>query len=323
MPDVLVTRTLPLDEALAPLARFDVRYGPEGRWMPRDELLARVGDVSALISFHADRIDEELLSAGRTLRVVATMAVGYDNIDVPAATRRGVWIANTPGVVTDPTADLALLLILATLRRAGEAYEHVRSGRWRAWSPDAFLGVDPKRLTLGILGMGRIGKAVARRVASLDMRTIYHDPVRLSPKEEERLGVSWVGFQQLLAECDVLTIHIPLSDETRGCIGRDALQAMKPGSYVVNTSRGPVLDEGALIEALDSGHIAGAGLDVYANEPDVPAALRENPRVFCLPHIGTSTLPTRLEMMSLCVENVIAVLEGRGPTTPVNRPDSE
>lgn len=318
-PRILITRHIDADEVTAALEEHaHVAYGPSGGRMSQHELMERIAQADALISFHSDRIDDELLAQAQRLRVVATLAVGYDNIDVAAATRRGIWVANTPGVVTEPTADTALLLLLATLRRAGEGFEEVRHGAWTEVSPEALWGVDPRGLTLGILGFGRIGRALAARVAPLGMRVVYHDPNRSPGDVEEDLHARWVGFDELLETCDVLSIHLPLMPETRGRIGTRELSRMKRGSFLVNTARGPIVDEDALIAALHSGHLAGVGLDVFTNEPDVPPALREHPRAFCLPHIATATRGTRHAMMQRCVDNVLAVLGGGPPLSPVN-----
>jgi glyoxylate reductase len=319
VPEVLITRHLDADEVTSALeASYRVSYGPSDGGMPRDELLRRVASVSGLIAVHGDSVDEELLASAPRLRIVATLSVGYDHIDVAAATRRGIWVANTPGVVTEPTADTALLLLLAALRRAGEGFEQVRHGAWMEVDPGALWGTDPRGLTLGILGFGRIGRALAARVQPLGMRVIYHDSTRASPEVEASLQARCVGFDELLRTCDVLSVHVPLDAATRGLIGRSELAQMKPGSFLLNTARGPVIDETAMIDALAAGHLAGVGLDVFMNEPSVPAELREHPRAFCLPHIGTATRATRLAMMSTCVANVAAVLEGGAPITPVN-----
>jgi glyoxylate reductase len=319
VPEVLITRHIDADEVTTALeARHRVAYGPSGARMPRDELLRRVESVSGLIAMHTDVIDEELLARAPGLRIVATLSVGYDHIDVAAATRRRIWVSNTPGVVTEPTADMALLLLLATLRRAGEGFEEVRHGAWSEVDPEALWGSDARGMTLGILGFGRIGRALAARVAPLGMDVIYHDPARAPAEVEVSLGARWVGLHELLRSCDVLSVHLPLDPGTRGLIGRRELALMKPGSFLLNTARGPVIDEAALIDALHAGHLAGIGLDVFMNEPNVPRELREHPRAFCLPHIGTATRGTRLAMMSTCVANVAAVLDGRPPITPVN-----
>jgi glyoxylate reductase len=319
-PDVLIPRAFP-PQAVEPYeATLSIVQGLPDVDMSRAELLDRVRNVRALVSYGAVRVDEELLDTGVRLEIVANWGVGYDSVNVTSATRRGVWVTNTPGVVTEATADVALMLLLATLRRAAEGFELVRHGTWSEASPET-MGTDPAALTLGILGLGRIGQALARRVAVLGMRVIYHSRTRLSADVEEELGAQWVPFDELLATSDVLSVHMPLTSETRGRIGRAELSRMRPGAFIINAARGPIIDEGALMEALLSGHVAGVGLDVYSSEPDVPAALREHPRAFCLPHIGTATTGTRMAMMRLCLDNIVAVLGGGRPLTPVNALD--
>ncbi len=288
-----------------------------GREMSYDEIMGLVSDARALIVTPGIDIDEALLAAGSRLEIVATAAVGYDNIDITAARRRGVWVSNTPDVVTEATADLALLLLLATLRRAGEGFELVKHGDWRAPDPDALWGADPRGLTLGIVGLGRIGQALARRVRALGMRVIYHNQRRLDPSVESELGATWLSLDELLGQSDVVSIHVPLSPATRGLIGRSELAAMRPGAILINTARGAVIDEPALVDALGSGQIGGVGLDVFSNEPSVPEALREHPRAFLLPHVGTATSGTRRAMFRLAIDNVTEVLAGRPPLTPV------
>jgi glyoxylate reductase len=317
-PDVLITRAFPA-EAVDPYAsRFAIEQGKPDAYMERAELLERVRAVRALVSYGADRIDEELLAGASELRIVANFGVGYDSVDVASATRHRIWVSNTPDVLTDSTADIALLLLLGTLRRAGEAFEMVRHDTWDAVRPEALWGTDPAGLTLGILGLGRIGQALARRVRPLGMQVIYHNRNRAPTEVEDALGAEWVTFDDLLARADVLSVHVPLNAETRGLIGESELARMRPGSFVVNAARGPIVDEDALIAALSSGHIAGVGLDVFSREPAVPAGLRDHPRAFYFPHIGSATRKTRLAMMTLCLDNVAAVLEGRQPVTPVN-----
>ncbi|MBF6605985.1 MAG: D-glycerate dehydrogenase [Chloroflexi bacterium] len=318
--DLLITPAFPtpLVERLA--AGFTFEQVQPDVDTARAELLARVGRARALCSTGADRIDAELLDAAPELLVVANFGVGYDGVDVVAAADRGVWVANTPDVLTESTADVALLLLLGTLRRAGEGFEHVRHGRWKASDPGAFWGVDPGGLTLGILGMGRIGQALAARVAPLGMRTIYHNRTRLAAEREAELAATWVPLDELLERADVVSLHVPLSAETRGLIGRPQLARMRRGVFIINTARGALVDEAALIEALGSGHVAGVGLDVFAREPRVPRALREHPGAFLLPHLGSATRRTREAMMRLCLENAVAVLRGGRPSTPVNEP---
>lgn len=321
--DILVTRAF-LPELVASAAgSWSVRQGPVGFPIPRSDLLELAGSVRALCSGGHDRIDAELLDSAPRLQVVANFGVGYDSVDVPEATARGIWVTNTPDVLTESTADIALLLILATLRRAGEAFEHVRHGRWTTTDPDAFWGVDPGGRALGILGMGRIGQAIARRGAALGMRIIYHRRTALSAAEELALGATRMPFEELLAEADVLTIHLPLDASTRRLVGAPELARMRPGSFLINTARGGIVDEAALAQALASGHLGGVGLDVFDDEPFVPAALRDHPHAFLLPHIGSATGRTRGAMMRLCMANAVAVLGGQRPLTPVNEPSPD
>ena len=307
---------------MAPYAsRHRIEQGRPDRPMARTELLRRLANLPALVAFGADRVDAELLAAAPRLQVVANFGVGYDSVDVGAAAERGVWVTNTPGVLTETTADTALLLLLATLRRAGEGFEQVRHGRWRRANPDAFWGQDPAGLTLGILGMGAIGQALARRVQPLGMRVIYHNRGPLPPAVAQALGAQWVEFDDLLRRADVLSVHAPLTEATRHRIGAAELARLRPGAFVINTARGALIDEAALVAALQSGHLGGVGLDVFEREPAVPLALRTHPRAFCLPHLGSATTRTRQAMMRLCLDNAVAVLEGRRPPNPVNEPD--
>lgn len=290
--------------------------------MGRDEIIGLVSAARALIVTPGTVVDELVLAAAPRLEIIATAAVGYDNIDVAGARKNGVWVSNTPDVVTEATADLALLLLLAAVRRASEGFELVKHGDWRVPDPDALRGVDPRDLTLGIIGMGRIGQALARRVRVLGMRVTYHNQNRLDPTIEYGLGATWLGLGELLGQADVVSIHVPLSSATRGMIGRSELAAMRPGTILINTARGAIVDESAMIDALQSGRLGGVGLDVFANEPSVPAALREHPRAFLLPHVGTATSGTRRAMFKLAIDNVAEVLAGRPPLTPVDEQPS-
>lgn len=319
-PEILITRAFP-DEVVAPYgARHRLAQGRPDRPMRRTELLRRLDSVVALVSTGADRIDAELLDAAPALRVVANFGVGYDSVDVAAATSRGIWVTNTPGVLTESTADIALLLLLVSLRRATEAFEHVRHGHWRRSDPAAFWGDDPAGLTLGILGMGAIGQALARRVQPLGMQVIYHNRHRLPPGMEGDPPARWVGFGELLETAHVISIHVPLSDATYHLISAAELAVMREGVVLVNTARGAIVDEPALIAALNSGHVSAVGLDVFEHEPVVPRLLRTHPRACCLPHIGSATTRTRHAMMRLGLDNAVAVIEGRRPLTPVNEP---
>lgn len=310
-------------EALVPLtdAGLDVRAESGDAPMPADELRARCAEADALICLLTDRIDEDLLQAAPRLTVVANVAVGYDNIDVDAATRAGVAVTNTPGVLTQATADLTFALLLAVARRVPEGDAFLRDGRYTHWKlAQEHLGLDVQGRTLGIIGLGQIGRAVARRaVGGFDMRVLYHSRRRLSREEEAELGVAYAGLDELFARSDFVSLHAPLTDETRHIVDAEALARMKPTAVLVNTSRGPLVDEGALVDALRSGVIAGAGLDVFEREPAVHAGLTElRERVVLLPHLGSATTTTRRRMADMAVQNVLAALSGRRPPHLVN-----
>jgi glyoxylate reductase len=316
--DILTSQRFP-DDVVAPFAaRFAIDQGPPGGLLPYAETQQRIADCRAFLPTSIDRVDDELMRCAPRLEVIANVGVGYNHIDAAAATRRGIWVTNTPGVLTETVADLTLALMLGTLRRISEASEHVRHGHWRDNRQDLFWGTDPRGLTLGILGLGAIGQSVARRAAPFGMRIIYHKRTRLEPDLERNLGASYVSFGELIEQSDVLSLHVPLTDETRGCIGREQLSRMRPGVFIINVARGPVIDEAALIEALESGHVGGVGLDVTATEPDVPLELREHPRALILPHIASATRGTRGGMMRMALENAAAVLDGHRPANPVN-----
>ena len=313
--DLLTSQRFP-DDVVAPFAqRVAIDLGPPGGLMPYEEMAQRLASCKGLLPTSIDRVDDALMGRAPDLKVIANVGVGYNHIDVAAATRRGIWVTNTPGVLADSVADLAMALMLGILRRLGEASEHVRHGNWTENRQDTFWGVDPRGLTLGLLGFGAIGQGVARRAAPFGFRLIYHTRHRV----ETELA-SYVSFDELIEQSDVLTLHVPLTNETRGRIGGAEFARMKPGSFLVNTARGPVVDESAMIAALESGRLAGAGLDVTSTEPDVPKALREHPRALILPHIASATRGTRGGMMRMALENACAVLEGRTPPpNPVNQ----
>lgn len=263
-------------------------------------------------------MDEELLTrAGARLRVVANFAVGFDNVDVAACTRHGVQVTNTPGVLTDATADLAWALILSTARRVVEGDKLVRAGQWTGWTPMQFLGLQLTGATLGILGAGRIGTAVGLRSQGFGMNVLYAD-AHTSRDLEARVAARRVDFDELLASADVLSIHVPLSPETRHLIGAAQLAKMKSMAILINSARGPVVDEAALVEALRQRQIAGAGLDVYEHEPRLTPGLADLPNVVLLPHLGSAATATRQKMSQMVAQNLIAVLEGREPPNPVN-----
>lgn len=295
-----------------------IKCFPEDTIIPRNTLLESMNGVEAVLAMLTERINVEVFEAAPSLKVVANCAVGYNNIDVDEATARSVIVTNTPDVLTETTADLAWALMLGASRRIGEAEVYLRKGLWSSWSPNFMLGNDIYGKTLGIYGMGRIGQAVARRAAGFNMRVIYHSRTRLSPVEEESIGARYVDFETLLAESDLLSINCPLTPETRGVFGPEAFAKMKATATLVNTSRGPIVQEAALAEALRTGQIAFAGIDVFEKEPEVHPALLECQNALLIPHIGSATLATRTAMASLAAENIVAVLNGQAPLTPVN-----
>ncbi len=319
MQRVLITRRVPppavelLRDAGFLVDVFDQDDPPH-----REALLERVPGVAGLITMLSERVDRELLAAaGPTLRVVANFAVGYDNIDVVACTAAGVRVTNTPGVLTEATADLTWALILSAARRVVEGDRLMRSGRWTGWAPTQFLGLELTGATLGIVGGGRIGTAVGLRSLGFGMRVLYVDQ-RPNPDLEERVAARRVELAQLLPAADVLTLHVPLTPQTRHLIGAAELALMKPTAILINAARGPVVDEAALVEALRSRRLGAAGLDVYEQEPRLTPGLVDLPNVVLLPHLGSATTATRQRMSQMVAQNVIAVLKGQSPPNPVN-----
>lgn len=305
-PRVFVTRRLPGD-ALEQLARHaDADVWPGDLPPPYGTLAARAAPCDALICLLTDRIDAALIAGAPRLRAISNLAVGYDNIDVAAATARGIPVGNTPGVLTEATADLAFTLILAAARRIGEAERYARDGRWRTWDPNLLLGLELHGATIGVVGMGQIGRAVARRAAGFGMRIVYTSRGDASGAPGERLAID-----ALLRAADVVTLHVPLTAETRGMIGERELRLMRPSALLINTARGAVIDQAALVRALSEGWIAGAGLDVADPEP-VPAGdpLLAAPNLVLLPHIGSATVATRSRMAAMAVANCAAALRG-------------
>ncbi len=264
--------------------------------------------------------DAFLDAAGEQLRIVANVAVGYDNIDVPACASRSVIVTNTPGVLTDATADIAMALILMATRRLGEAERLVRTGGTWSWSMFFHLGTGIQGKTLGIVGLGQIGRATARRARAFGMEISYSSPRRADSETEAELAATYLPLEELLATADVVSLHCPLREETRHLIGGDELGLMKSSAFVVNTTRGPVVDEDALVRALERGEIAGAGLDVYENEPAVHPGLLGLENAVLLPHLGSATVETRTAMAVLAARNVLAVLDGLPPLTPIRPP---
>lgn len=309
-PVAVTTFPLP-DEAVALLSEVAEVRGPDG-W--RDALPV----ADALLCLLTDRVDAALLARAPRLRVVANAVVGYEHVDLAACAARGIAVTNTPDVLTEATADLAWALVLATVRRLPQAERSLRAGEFHGWGFWDYLGGDLYGATLGIFGMGRIGRAVARRAAASGMRVIYHARRPLSPEDERAAGdARRVDLPTLLSESDVLSLHAPLTAETRHVLDADALARMRPTAYVVNTGRGPLVDEAALAAALREGRLAGAGLDVYEHEPRVHPDLLTLDNVVLLPHIGSATRGTRTRMAMLAARNAHAVLSGRPPLTPV------
>jgi glyoxylate reductase len=307
----LIATTLPLpDPALQLLAEVGTTRGP-------DDWEEALPEAAALIPLLTLRVDRALLERAPRLRIVACATAGHEHVDLAACRERGVVVTNTPDVLTDATADLTVALMLATVRRLPQAERSLRAGEFHGWGFWDYLGGDLHGRTLGIFGMGRIGQAVARRATAFGMRIQYTARTPLAAEAEQALGASRVNWETLLTTSDVLSLHAPLTPETRHLLDHDALRRMKPGSYLINTARGALVDEAALVEALREGPLAGAGLDVYEREPEVTPALLRLDNVVLLPHIGSATNDTRTGMAMLAARNVHAVLSGQPPLTPV------
>lgn len=299
-------------------AAGELRLDDREEAIPRADLLELVAGADAVLTLLHDRVDEELLeAAGPRLRCVANLAVGYDNVDLEAAARHGVTVTNTPGVLDDATADLTIGLILAATRRLAEGDRLVRSGREWTWGMGFMLGSGLQGKRLGIVGLGGIGRKVAERARAFGMEIVYHSRQRAPAEVEAALGAEPLPLEELLASADVVSLHTPLTSETRHLVGAAELAAMKPSAVLVNAARGPVVDERALAAALADGTIAAAGLDVYEHEPRVEPALLELDNVVLVPHLGSATVETRTAMAELAARNAISVLSGQGPLTPV------
>jgi glyoxylate reductase len=317
-PKALATRPL-FPEARAILDRvFDTEYWSEPERIPRAKLLEKIADKDALVCLLTEKVDEELLQRAPKLRAVATVSVGYDNIDVAACTQHKVIAANTPGVLDETTADLTWSLLMAVARRLLEGDAWVRTGEWPGWEIDQLLGSDVWGKTLGIVGMGRIGRRVAQRARGFQMRVSYTARKRATLETEKEANAEFVDLDTLLRESDFVTLHVPLTPETRHLISAEALGKMKKSAYLINTTRGPVVDEAALVEALENKRIAGAALDVYEREPQVHPGLLGLRNVVLAPHIGSATVETRAKMAATAAANVAAVFEGRRAPNALN-----
>jgi glyoxylate reductase len=315
-PKIFITRNIP-QSALDRLAEvFDISIHANDKAIGRQQLMEAVKDMDALLCLLTDSIDKELLEAAPRLKCVSNLAVGFNNIDLEYANSRNIAVCNTPGVLTETTADLTWALLLACARRVVEADNYARSGRFEGWEPLLMLGVDVFSKTLGIIGMGRIGSAVARRAEGFGMKVLWFDP-QVDPKtvsdKYER-----ADLRHLCSSSDFISIHVPLTPDTHHLVNSELLSLMRPTAVLINTARGPIVDEEALIKALRDKKIAAAGLDVFENEPEIPAELLELENAVLLPHIGSASIETRTKMALMAAENAIAVIQGTEPPARVN-----
>lgn len=321
MSRIVIANRIPASAVEALQARHDVDYHDSEETITRDELLRRIAGADAVVTLLTEKVDEEFLAAaGDQLKVVANVAVGFNNIDVPACDAHGVVATNTPKVLTETTADTAFGLMLMATRRFGEGERIIRSGTPWQWGMFYLLGMGLQGKTVGIVGMGQIGQAMARRCVAFGMDVVYSDEFELDAATAAALGgARKVSVDELLATADVVSLHCPLMDSTKHLINAESLKKMKRTAYVVNSARGPVVDEAALVDALKSGEIAGAGLDVFENEPAVHPGLLECENVVLLPHLGSATTETRTAMADLAAQNVLALLDGGEAVTPVTK----
>jgi glyoxylate reductase len=316
-PKVLATHPL-FDDARRILQdSCDIEYWTRPERPSRDEFLGLVKGKEGLICLLTEKINEEVLRLAPKLRIVSNVAVGFDNIDVSLCTRRGVVATNTPGVLDETTADFAWTLLMAVARRLGEGEQLARSGMWKGWNLDQLCGADVWGKTLGIVGFGRIGRAVARRASGFQMKVIYTDAMRATDDVEKSVHAEFREMNSLLAEADFISVHVPLTAETRGLFDAPKFFRMKPTAFLVNTSRGPVVDEAALVHALETKKIAGAALDVYENEPFIHPGLKR-PNVVLAPHIASASLETRSKMATMAAQNVVALFNGQRPPNMLN-----
>ncbi|MCX7845410.1 MAG: glyoxylate reductase [Dictyoglomaceae bacterium] len=316
---VFVTRRIP-EEGLKIVAEYcDMEVSDYDGVLPRELLLEKVQGVDGILSLLTDNIDKEVMdSAGPQLKVISNYAVGFNNIDVKEATRRGIMVTNTPGVLTETTADFAWTLMMAIARRVVEADKFVREGKFRGWEPLLLLGTDIYGATLGIIGFGRIGQAMAKRAKGFDMKILYYDVQRVAKEIEDKFGVEYKPLKELLQESDFVSIHVPLTEETYHLIGEEELKLMKKEAYLINTARGPIVDEKALCKALKENWIRGAALDVFEREPEVEPDLLKLDNVVLAPHIASASFETRTKMAIMAGENLVKALKGEVPPNLVN-----
>jgi glyoxylate reductase len=314
---ILISNVLPAEARQIIPAGIAVEYNDSDQPMPKAELMSRLQGREGLICHIVSAIDDEVLAAAPGLKVISNVAVGYNNIDVAAARKRGIVVTNTPDVLTETTADFAFTLLMAAARRVVEADRYARSGEWKVWKWDLLWGADIHGKTLGVVGFGRIGRAVARRGLGFGMRVLYHDTVRADAAAERELNATSVDMETLLRESDFVTLHTLLNPETRHLINERTLKLMKKTAILVNAARGPVVDEAALVKALSEKWIAGAGLDVFEEEPTIHPGLLPLTNVTLAPHIASASGETRIAMATLAVRNCLAVLDGKPALTPV------
>ncbi len=315
---VFVSRRIPEKGIKMLEERYDVEVNPYDRVLTKEEIIEGAKDADALLCLLTDPIDRDVIDAGGKLRIISNYAVGYNNIDVEYASKKGILVTNTPGVLTETTADLTWALLTAIARRVVEGDKFMRDGKFGGWAPMLMLGTDLHKKTLGIVGMGKIGQAVARRAKGFDMKIIYYGRKRKSEVERE-IGAEYVPLDALMRNSDYISLHVPLTHETKNMIDRKMLELMKPSAYIINTARGEVIDEPYLIEMLKNRRIRGAALDVFQGEPlNVNPALYELDNVVLAPHIGSASLETRTRMAVMAAQAVIDVLEGREPENRVN-----
>lgn len=317
-PNILVTRRIP-DEGIKLLEeKFELDLNEEDRVLTKEELMERLKDKEAMLCLLTDTIDKEVIEACPKLKVISNYAVGFNNIDVEAATEKGIPVTNTPEVLTETTADLAFTLLTAISRRLVEADKYARQGKFKGWAPMMFLGQDVHKKTLGIIGLGRIGKATAKRAnKGFDMKIIYTD-IQRDEEFEKEYNATFLTKEELLKQSDFVSLHIPLTEETKHLIAEKELEMMKETAYLINTARGPVVKEEALVKALKEGKIAGAALDVFEEEPKIHEGLLNLDNVIILPHIGSASKETRVKMAEMSAINLINIFEGKKPLSIVN-----
>ncbi len=317
-PKVFLTRSLPEQVMKRLQAETELEMNTEERALTKEEIIAGIQGKDALLCLLTDHIDARVMDANPNLKVIANYAVGYNNIDLEAASERGIAVTNTPGVLTESSADLAFALIISLARRIAEADHYIRSEKWPGWEPSQFLGADVYGATLGIIGLGRIGKALAKRGKGFDMNVIYWNRTRLSEEEEHTLGLTYRPMDEVLAQADFVSLHVAYTPDTHHLINKAAFSKMKDSGFIINTARGAVIDEQALVDALKSKEIAGAGLDVFEEEPKIHPDLLTMNNTVLLPHIGSASVTTRTKMGMIAVDNILAGCKGQKIPNQVN-----